>query len=156
MGRKKKRIDRGLKPDYKYNSIDITKFINYIMKEGKKTVAEKVVYKALDIVQEKTKENPLEVFEKALENVKPIVEVKSRRIGGATYQIPVEVPDYRQFYLACNWIIDFANKRKEKGMPLKLANELIDAYKGVGSAIKKREDTHKMAEANRAFAHLRW
>lgn len=156
MGRKKKRIDRNIQPDYKYNSVELSKFINYIMKKGKKTTAERIVYEAFDVIKDKLQEDPLEVFKKAIENVKPIVEVKSRRIGGATYQIPVEVPSYRQFYLACNWIIGFARKRNEKGMALKLAGEIIDAYKGVGSSIKKKEDTHKMAEANRAFAHLRW
>ena len=156
MGRKKKRIERPFQPDFRYGSKDLAKFMNYIMVDGKKTKAEKVVYDALDIVKEKTNENPIEVFNKALENVKPVVEVKSRRIGGSTYQIPIEVNSYRQFFLACTWLIGYARKRNDKGMALRLANELTDAFNGVGSSVKKKEDTHKMAEANRAFAHLRW
>lgn len=156
MGRKKKRIERNIGVDYKYNSKEVMKFINYVMLEGKKNIAYKIVYGAFDIIKEKLNQDPIVVFNKAIENVKPVVEVKSRRIGGSTYQIPVEVPSYRQFFKACNWIINFARERKGKSMAEKLANELIDAYNNVGSAVKKKEDTHKMAEANRAFAHLKW
>ncbi len=156
MSRKKKRVERPIKLDHKYKNYEISKFINYLMWDGKKTVAQKVLYNALDIVKDRINENPVDVLHQAIENVKPIVEVRSRRIGGSTYQIPVEVPSYRQFYLACHWIINFARERSGKSMAEKLANEILDAFKNQGSSIKKKEDTHKMAEANRAFAHLRW
>jgi small subunit ribosomal protein S7 len=156
MSRKKKRIDRPLELDFNYKNQEISKFVNYLMWDGKKSVAQAVIYDALNVIKERLNENPVDVFHQALENVKPIVEVRSRRIGGSTYQIPVEVPSYRQFYLACHWIITFARSRNGKSMAEKLANEIIDAYKNQGSSIKKKEDTHKMAEANRAFAHLRW
>lgn len=156
MSRKKKRIERPLRYDFKYKNNEVTKLINYLMWDGKKTVAQAVLYDALDIIKVRLNEDPVNVLHQALENVKPIVEVRSRRIGGSTYQIPVEVPSYRQFYLACHWIITFARSRSGKSMAEKLANEIIDAYKNQGSSIKKKEDTHKMAEANRAFAHLRW
>lgn len=156
MSRKKKRIERNLKLDFKYKNTETTKLINYLMWDGKKSVAQSVLYDALDLIKERLNEDPVDVLHKALENVKPIVEVRSRRIGGSTYQIPVEVPSYRQFYLACHWLITFARSRSGKSMAEKLANEIIDAYKNQGSSIKKKEDTHKMAEANRAFAHLRW
>ncbi|HOV45581.1 MAG: 30S ribosomal protein S7 [Spirochaetes bacterium] len=156
MSRKKKRIERELKLDFKYKNQYLTKMINYLMWDGKKSVAQDVIYNAMDLIKEKTNEDPLDVLVKAVDNVKPLVEVRSRRIGGSTYQIPVEVPSYRQFYLACHWIINYARARGGKSMAEKLANEVLDAYRNQGSSIKKKEDTHKMAEANRAFAHLRW
>jgi small subunit ribosomal protein S7 len=140
----------------------LAKFINHIMKGGKKSVAEKIVYGALDIMQTRLKRDPLGLFEKAIDHVRPIVEVKSRRVGGATYQVPVEVQSSRAITLAMRWIVDYSRKRGEKGMMLKLAGELMDAAdeeggsKGKGGAVKKREDTHRMAEANKAFSHYRW
>jgi len=153
-----------IKPDYIYNSLLLSKFVNYIMISGKKCTAEKIVYNSLKIVKDKTKLTPLIVFEKALEHIKPIVEVKSRRVGGATYQVPVEVKPKRAITLAMRWLVKFSRQRKEKNMVLKLAFEIIEAADesssignsiGRGGAIKKREDTHRMAEANRAFAHYR-
>ncbi len=143
--------------DPKYSSRLVAKFINTIMLGGKKTVAENIVYGAFEILNQKTQENdPLKVFNKAIENVRPKVEVKSRRVGGATYQVPVEVPNNRANALAFRWIRDFAKKKKGRAMDVKLADELLAAYKGEGAAVKKRDDTHKMADANKAFAHLRW
>lgn len=143
--------------DPKYNSRLVAKFINTLMLTGKKTVAENIVYGAFEILNQKTQENdPLKVFNKAIENVRPKVEVKSRRVGGATYQVPVEVPTNRANALAFRWIRDFAKKKKGRAMEVKLADELLAAYKGEGAAVKKRDDTHKMADANKAFAHLRW
>ncbi len=145
-----------------YGSQLLTKFVNHIMMRGKKSIAEKVVYGALDAIQARTKKDPLGVFEKAIDHVRPLVEVKSRRVGGATYQVPVEVQGSRAIALAMRWIVEFARKRGEKGMMLKLAGELMDAAdeeggsKGKGGAVKKREDTHRMAEANKAFSHYRW
>jgi len=147
---------RQILPDPKYGSVLAAKFINCMMRDGKKSVAESIFYKALNIIEQKTGKHPLEVFEKAVENVKPVIEVKSRRVGGATYQVPVEVRPERRVSLAVKWIINSARARAEKGMVYKLANELLDAYNNRGAAIKKKEDTHKMAEANRAFAHYRW
>jgi small subunit ribosomal protein S7 len=156
MPRRKVVDKREILPDPIYNSKMLSKFINSLMKEGKKSVAEKICYGALDIIKEKTKGDPLKVFETALANVKPAVEVKSRRVGGATYQVPNEVrPDRRQA-LAYRWIIGFAIKRPGKTMREKLAAELMDAANNTGASIKKREDTHKMADANKAFAHYRW
>jgi len=156
MGRKKKSIDRKRKPDPRYQSEVVTRFVNNFMKAGKKSLAEHLFYQAMDIIQERHKENPMEVFQKALDNVKPYLEVKSRRVGGATYQVPVEVSPDRQIALAIRWIITFARQRK--GMPFseRLAAELMDAYRNQGAAIKKKQTTHKMAEANKAFAHYRW
>lgn len=143
--------------DPKYNSALVAKFINAVMEEGKKTVAEGIVYGAFGIIDEKNHEvNALKVFSKAIENVRPRLEVKSRRVGGATYQVPVEVPIARGNSLAMRWIRDFARKKKGRPMKVKLADEILAAFKGEGSAVKKRDDTHKMAEANKAFAHLRW
>ncbi|MBP9854538.1 MAG: 30S ribosomal protein S7 [Candidatus Omnitrophica bacterium] len=143
--------------DPKYNSRLVAKFINTLMLSGKKTVAENIVYGAFEILNTKSQENdPLKVFNKAIENVRPKVEVKSRRVGGATYQVPVEVPTNRANALAFRWIRDFAKKKKGRAMDVKLADELLAAYKGEGAAVKKRDDTHKMADANKAFAHLRW
>lgn len=156
MPRRKRIVAREVLPDPKYKSIVITKFINGLMRRGKKSVAERIFYRALETVEQKTNENGRDVFNKALENVKPIIEVKSRRVGGATYQVPVEVNTQRRQALAIRWIIGFAKQRNEKTMYEKLASELIAASKKEGAAIKKREDTHKMAEANKAFAHFRW
>ncbi len=144
-------------PDPKFNSKTVSKFINMVMLRGEKTIAQRIVYGAFDIIKQRTNEpDVLKVFHKALENVRPRLEVKSRRIGGATYQVPVEVNKARGISLALRWIRDFARVKKGKPMEVKLADELILAYKGEGSAIKKRDDLHKMAEANRAFAHFRW
>ncbi len=143
-------------PDPKFGSTQITKFVNMIMKSGKKSVAESIMYSALDTIGGKGKGEPLDVMDQALENVSPMVEVKSRRVGGATYQVPVEVRAERRVTLAMRWIIDAARRRGEKSMQLKLAGELMDAAENRGSAVKKKEDTHRMAEANKAFAHFRW
>ncbi|MEK7478955.1 MAG: 30S ribosomal protein S7 [Patescibacteria group bacterium] len=139
-------------PDYKYNRIDMGRFINYLMSQGKKSVAEKVFYGALEEVEKKTKANPVEVFEKAMENTSPTVEVASRRVGGANYQIPIEVRPQRKFYLSSRWIINAARGKKGKPMHIRLAEEIIAASKNEGEAIKKKQDTHRVAEANRAFA----
>lgn len=156
MSRRKVVIKRGINPDPKYNSGLVAKFINRIMQCGKKSVSQHILYRALDIIRDRVGKNPEEVFNAALENVKPVIEVKSRRVGGATYQVPVEVRPNRRVALATRWIISYANSRAEKSMEEKLAAELIDAYNNRGSSIKKKEDTHKMAEANKAFAHYRW
>ncbi|MFQ5823449.1 MAG: 30S ribosomal protein S7 [bacterium] len=156
MSRRKRAERREVLPDPKYKSILVTKFINGLMRKGKKSVAEKIFYSALNKIEEQTKKNGLEIFEKAVENVKPVLEVRSRRVGGATYQVPIEVRLERKQALAIRWIIGFANSRAGKSMAEKLAAELIDAYNQVGHSIKKRADTHKMAEANKAFAHFRW
>lgn len=152
--RKKRNYKRERLPDFKYNSVAIGRFVNYIMEDGKKAVAEKVIYDALDIIKEKTKEEPLVIFDKAMENVSPIVEVGTKRIGGANYQIPKEVRPERRFTLACRWIIEVARNKKGKPMAAKLAEELMAAANNEGAAIKKKQDTHRMAEANRAFAHF--
>ncbi len=147
---------RKAQPDPFYNSTLISRFINLSLKKGKKTVAENVVYNAMEIVKDKTKEDPLKAFEKAVENVRPLLETKSRRVGGATYQVPVEVPPERSQSVAVRWLLNFARGRSGKSMEEKLAAEIIDALNNRGGAIKKKEDMHKMAEANRAFAHYRW
>jgi len=147
---------RKIIPDPVYGDKLVAKLMNKIMKDGKKSVAEKIVYGAFDIIKEKLGEEPLVVFHKSVENVKPIMEVRPRRVGGATYQVPMEVRLERQMHLALKWIVDAARARSERGMVNRLANELIDAYNQKGGAFKKREDTHKMAEANKAFAHYRW
>jgi small subunit ribosomal protein S7 len=154
--RRRRAEKRVVVADPKHNSVIVTKFINIIMSAGKRSKAEKIVYSAMDIVAEKTGKKPIEIFEKALNNVRPLVEVKARRVGGATYQVPIEVPQARSLALAFRWIRDFARNRAGKPMEEKLADELLDAYNGTGSAVKKREDTHKMAEANKAFSHYRW
>ncbi len=141
-------------PDWKFHNLDVAKFIDYIMERGKKTVAEKIVYGALDILKEKTQKEPLTVFETAIKNATPLLEVKSRRVGGATYQVPMEVRPGRKFALASRWIISAARARTGKPMAEKLAFELIDAANNTGTAVKKRADIHRMAEANRAFAHF--
>ena len=156
MGRKKKTIDRGILPDPKYNSVVVSKFVNRMMWEGKRSLGLRIVHDALDILQTKTEKEPLEVFLKALDNVKPVIEVKSRRVGGATYQVPVEIRETRREALGMRWIISAARSRSGKGMGDRLAAELLDAYNNTGTAFKKKEDTHKMAEANKAFAHYRW
>jgi small subunit ribosomal protein S7 len=156
MPRKRVITKREILPDPKYNNKLLAKFVNVIMKKGKKSLAEKVCYGALDIIKTKTSNDPVKVFKSAIDNVKPSIEVKSRRVGGASYQVPVDVRPARRIALAFRWIIGFARKRVEKSMEEKLAAELIDAFNNVGSAVKKREDTHRMAEANKAFAHFRW
>ncbi len=156
MPRRRQAKKRTVLPDPIYNSELVTKFINYMMWGGKKTVSEKIFYSALELIKKRIKEDPLKVFKKALENVKPQQEVKSRRIGGANYQVPVEVAPHRAQALAIRWIINYARERGEKTMTERLAAELIDAYNGRGASIKKKEDTHRMAEANKAFAHFRW
>ena len=154
MGRRKKKIDRGIKPDFKYNNALVSRFVNYIMDEGKKSVATKVVYECFDIIKEKTKKDPVEVFDNAVNKISPILEVKSKRVGGATYQVPMEVRGDRRVQLAFRWIIGAAKSRKRKPMAEKLADEFIEITKGTGVAMKKRDDVQKMAEANRAFAHF--
>lgn len=147
---------REILPDPVFGSELASKFINRMMLDGKRSVSERIFYQALEVLAEKTNEDPIRAFEKAVENVKPAVEVKSRRVGGATYQVPVEVRPDRQIALAIRWLVNYARGRGEKGMTLKLSNEFLDAYNNRGGAVKKREDTHKMAEANKAFAHFRW
>lgn len=142
-------------PDTRFNSVEVQSFINRVMRSGKKSVATRVVYDAMDLIQERTKRHPMEVFEQAMKNVSPVMEVKPRRVGGATYQVPMEVPPYRRFALATRWILQATNSRSGKSFSEKLAAELIDASNNTGSAIRKREETHKMAEANRAFSHYR-
>jgi len=154
--RKRRAEKRILPPDPIYNEVLVTKLINYVMKRGKKNVARKLVYGAFDIIKEKTNKNPLEVFLKAVNNVQPMIEVRSRRIGGATYQVPTEVRPERRIALALRWIINYARERKDKSFANKLAAELIAAANNEGAAIKKKEDTHRMAEANKAFAHFKW
>ncbi|NOQ36119.1 MAG: 30S ribosomal protein S7 [Methylococcaceae bacterium] len=156
MSRRRVAAKRDVIPDPRFGSEMLTKFMNMIMVDGKKSVAEKIVYGALDLIEGKGHEESLEVLSKALENVQPRVEVKSRRVGGATYQVPVEVRPSRRLALAMRWLIEAARKRNEKNMPAKLAGELLDAFEGRGAAAKKREDTHRMAEANKAFSHYRW
>ena len=156
MSRRRASQRRKLLPDPRYNNKLVTRFINSLMKDGKKSVAESIFYKAMDIVEKKTNDNPVDVFKKALMHVKPSVEVKSRRVGGATYQIPVDVRPDRRMSLAMRWLINFARQRTGKTMQDRLAQEFIDAYNKRGSSVKKREDTHRMAEANKAFAHYRW
>lgn len=154
--RKRRAEKRILPPDPVYNEVLVTKLIHYVMKRGKKNVARKLVYGAFDIIRVKTNKNPLDVFLKAVNNVKPMIEVRSRRIGGATYQVPTEVRPERQIALAFRWIINFARERKDKSFINKLAAELIAAANNEGAAIKKKDDTHRMAEANKAFAHFKW
>lgn len=154
--RRRRAEKREVIPDPKYKNVNVARFINIIMTRGKKSVAEKIVYKCFDILAEKTQKGSLEVFQKALDNSRPLLEVKPRRIGGATYQIPIEVKAERGISIAMRWMRNFARTKKGKPMEIKLADEILDAYKGEGSAIKKRDDTHKMAEANKAFAHYRW
>ena len=154
--RKRRAVKRDVLPDPIYKSKVVTKLINTIMLDGKKGIAQTILYEAFDIVKEKTGEDPLTVFDKAMENIKPTLEVKSRRVGGSNYQVPIEVSPSRSQALGLRWLVKYARLRGGKGMAENLANEIMDAAKGVGAAVKKREDTHKMAEANKAFAHYRW
>ncbi len=156
MSRRRAATKREVIPDHQYKDITITKFMNKIMLDGKKSVSERIVYGAFDIVFSKTNKKPLEFFYEALDNVKPNLEVKSRRVGGATYQVPMEIRPGRAQTLAMKWIVGSALKRSEKTMKERIANEIIDAHNNKGNAVKKREETHKMAEANRAFSHFRW
>ena len=156
MSRKNRAPQRIIYQDPRYGSVILSKFINFIMYDGKKSSAEKIIYEALNRIKEKTKEDPIKVFNDAINNVRPNLEVRSRRVGGATYQVPVEVKTKRSQTLALRWLLEAARKRKNKTMSDKLLNELMDASQNKGTAIKKREDTHKMAESNKAFAHYRW
>ena len=156
MSRRHRAEKREVNPDPKFNDLVVSKFMNSIMRQGKKSVAERIVYGALDRMQSKAKSNPIQLFHQALENVMPAVEVRSRRVGGATYQVPVEVRNERRQALAIRWLITAARGRNENTMEERLSGELLDAANNRGTAVKKREDTHKMAEANRAFSHYRW
>ena len=156
MGRKRFIAKREILPDPKFNDLVVAKFINTLMVEGKRSVAERILYNCLDIVQRKANDDPLKLFKKAMENLKPVLEVKSRRVGGATYQVPIEVKPARRQSLASRWLIEYSRLRPEKSMEEKLAAEVLDAVANRGGAVKKREDVHKMAEANKAFAHYRW
>ena len=154
--RKRRAVKRDVLPDPIYNSKVVTKLINTIMYDGKKGIAQSILYEAFDIVKERTGEEPLTVFEKAMENIKPTLEVKSRRVGGSNYQVPVEVTPARSQALGLRWLVGYSRARGGKGMAVNLASEIIDAANGTGAAVKKREDTHRMAEANKAYAHFRW
>lgn len=156
MARKGAPPKKEVLPDPKYNDKVVSKFINRLIVEGKKSTAERNLYKALDIIKDKTESDPLKVFKKAVDNVRPSVEVKSRRVGGATYQVPVEIRPDRKLALALRWLVSYTRSRGERGMANKLAAELLDAANGKGGAVKKKEDVHRMAEANKAFAHYRW
>jgi small subunit ribosomal protein S7 len=156
MPRRRVAEKREILPDPKYNSKVVSKFVTIIMESGRKSTAENICYGAFDIIKEKTSNDPLKVFKTALENVKPLLEVKPRRVGGATYQVPVEIRPQRRMALAFRWIINYSRGRGEKTMRERLAGELLDAFNNTGSSIKKKEDTHKMADANKAFAHYRW
>jgi small subunit ribosomal protein S7 len=156
MPRRREVEKRKILPDPKFQDRIVAKFVNNLMREGKKSTGERIIYGAFDQVEQKLKDDPLKIFKKALDNVKPSVEVKSRRVGGATYQVPVEVRQDRRTALAMRWLIDYSKSRGEKTMVEKLAGEIMDAASNRGNAVKKREDTHKMAEANKAFAHYRW
>ena len=155
MSRRSKPDKRVISPDVRYNSVNLQNFINRVLRRGKKSVATRLVYDAFDLIEERTKRNPLEVFDQAFKNVAPVVEVKPRRVGGATYQVPMEVPPYRRFALASRWLLMAANSRSGRTFSEKLAGELIDAANGAGSAMRRRDEVHKMAEANRAFSHYR-
>ena len=156
MPRRAAAVRREVQPDAKYNNRLVTQLINKVLLDGKKSVAEGIVYGAFDLVAEKTGQDPIAVFKKAMENIRPTLETKSKRVGGANYQVPIEVNSRRSTTLAIRWLVDFSRKRKENTMAQRLANEIIDASENTGAAVKKREDTYKMAEANRAFAHYRW
>ena len=156
MSRKKKAPKRIFYPDPRYKSLVLSKFINFVMYDGKKTSAEKIIYNALAEIKNKTKDDPMKIFNDAISNIRPNLEVRSRRVGGATYQVPVEVKNKRSETLALRWLLEASRKRKNKTMSEKLFNELMDASQKKGAAIKKREDTHRMAESNKAFAHFRW
>lgn len=156
MPRKGSAGKREITPDPKYNDRFVAKFINCLMRSGEKSVAEQILYSSLNIIAQKTKDDPLKVFKKAMDNVKPVLEVRSRRVGGSTYQVPTEVRPDRKMALAIRWLINYSSARTEKTMSAKLAGEILDASQNKGSSIKKREDVHRMAEANKAFAHYRW
>ena len=156
MPRRREVPERQVAADSKYGNKLVAKFINSIMRDGKKSLAESILYDAFDIIENKTKESPLKLFEKAVENVRPLIEVKSRRVGGSTYQVPTEIRPSRRTALGIRWIINYSRQRPEKSMANKLASELMDAANNRGASVKKKEDTHKMAEANKAFAHFRW
>lgn len=156
MSRRHSAEKREINPDPKFGDLVVSKFMNSLMKDGKKSAAESIVYGAFEVIEERTKQDPIQVFHGALENIRPAVEVRSRRVGGATYQVPVEVRTDRQQALAIRWLIDAARKRGEQTMVGRLSGELMDAVNGRGQAVKKREDTHRMADANRAFSHYRW
>ena len=154
--RRRRPLKREVLPDPKYGSKLISKFVNCMMLEGKKGVSETILYKAMDIIEKKTQKDPIEVFVQSLENVKPLIEVKSRRVGGATYQVPIEIRPERRQALGIRWIINYSRNRSEKTMFQRLAGELMDAYNNTGASVKKKEDTHKMADANKAFAHFKF
>ena len=156
MSRRRAAVKRDVLPDSRYSDKVVTKVINSIMLDGKKSIAEGIFYSAMDLIKEKTGQEGYDIFKQALENIKPALEVKSRRVGGSNYQVPIEVNDERAQTLALRWLVNYARLRNGKGMAINLANEIIDASNGTGAAVKKREDTHKMAEANKAFAHYRW
>ncbi len=156
MPRRREVIQRDYCPDIRFNDLQVTKFIKLMMRDGKKSIVEAIFYRMMDLVEKRTKEEPLKVFKKAMTNVKPVLEVKSRRVGGSTYQVPMEVRYNRRTTLATRWIIGFARKRTGKSMEERLAGEIIDAANNRGASVKKKEDTHKMAEANKAFAHYKW
>ena len=156
MPRKREVAKREILPDPKYHSLLVAKFVNALMRRGKKSTAESLLYRSLDIISKKGEEDPLKVFERAVDQVKPVIEVKSRRVGGSTYQVPVEVRADRRLSLSIRWLINYSRARAEKTMEAKLAGEFLDAAHNRGASIKKKEDTHKMAEANKAFAHYRW
>jgi len=156
MARRRRAVRRGLLPDPKFNSVLVAKFTSNLMKDGKKSVAENALYSSLEMVGERTGEDPLSVFQKALDNVKPVVEVKPRRVGGSTYQIPVEVSPHRRQALAMRWLIQYSRERSERTIAERLAAEIVAASNSEGNAVRRREDTHRMAEANKAFSHYRW
>jgi small subunit ribosomal protein S7 len=156
MPRRNRPPKREIQPDIRYNSVTVARLINKIMKHGKKGLAARIVYEAMDMIEERASRNPLEVFEQAVDNAMPVLEVRSRRVGGATYQVPMEVPSYRRWSLGLRWLVDSARERPGRSMAQKLSAELMDASRGEGAAVRRRENVHRMAEANRAFAHFRW
>jgi small subunit ribosomal protein S7 len=156
MPRRREVPKREILPDPKFNNVEVAKFVNVLMTRGKKSVAERIIYGALDTIKSKSGKDPLEVFSQAVQNVKPVVEVKSRRVGGANYQVPVEVPQRRARTLAVRWLVQYARERREKHMEEKLANEILDALNQQGGAFKRKDDLYRMAQANKAFAHYRW
>ena len=156
MPRRRVVAKREILPDPKFGSVTLAKFVNHVMVSGKKSLSERIVYGALDVVAERSNKDPVEVFNEALENIAPMVEVKSRRVGGATYQVPVEVRPSRRQALSMRWLVEYSRNRSEKSMPMRLAGEILDASQGKGAAVKKREDVHRMAEANKAFSHYRF
>lgn len=156
MPRRYRPPKREIRPDIRYNSVNVARLINKVMRRGKKGLAMRIVYDAMDIIEERTNRNPLEVFEQALENTMPVLEVRPRRVGGATYQVPIEVPSFRRLSLGLRWLVEAARERPGKSMAQKLAAELMDAARGEGGAVRRKDNVHRMAEANKAFAHFRW